>query len=980
MDTSVPPIRQSTVPHVGRERERDHLREAFDLATRGHGGLVIISGEPGIGKTTLAMDVIDSARSRGGFVLLGHCYDLTEQRPYGPWVELFASDSAAGRLPSLNAVLLGDRRAGSVDSQFELFEPVVSALQELASSAPLLLVIEDLQWADRASLDLLRYASRYAPRARMLILVTHRDDIPDQGHHLSDLLPNLIRETSATRVELQRLSAADIKDLVSTQYSMSASDTRRMTDYLYSRAEGNPFFTLELLRDLIGREILHRDDEIWRLGDLVNMAVPTMVRQVIASRLQRLDDETRQLLDVASVIGQEVPLDLLQEVSGASEEKLINAVEQAVAYHVAYETTDSRTFRFNHGLLRETIYLSKSSLRRRRQHRAVAEALARHSDPIPGVIAHHFALAEDPRAVRWLVQAGERALTLHAAQDAVAYLSQALLHCQRVDQEPPLNAYRLRAEAHTRLGEFDLALKDLTTILAAARASGDRESEWHALHDLGMLWTGKDYHRAGRHLSDALDLARELNDPGKVAHSINRVANWMVNTGEGDMDRILEMHQEALSIFEAADDSTGVADTLDLLGMTCFLAGNFKDSAAYEERAVMLARELNDKSRLLTSLTALAVNGGELDTSFDAGVAASRDSRFWLECCEEALAIAREAGWKSDEAFTLTMLATLVSVRGDPGQGLRLASEAHEIAQRIGHQQWITASTVILGRIWAELLDWHRSEYYLERGRATAQVMGSRFWTVLAISALANLQTEMGNLDTAYRLIEPFLDSEGSGKSNAQRALQFSLALWKLEAGEVEEALEIADALLALEHESSLVRGIPQILKLRGDALFQLDRLHEAEQDYVDALEAANILEYRSILWKIQMSYGSLLLKLGRKSDADDLFRSAQSGASEIARTIDDPHVRKQFLDRVEERIAPAATPEERPANSAGLSPREIEVLRLVAKGLSDAQVGEQLFISPRTVARHLQSIYNKLGVNSRTAATAFAYEHDLVS
>jgi predicted ATPase len=234
------------------------------------------------------------------------------------------------------------------------------------------------------------------------------------------------------------------------------ADPRRLTDdeagslidYLYTRAEGNPFFTLELLRDLEWKGVLKVENRQWHLEPLPEMPVPVVVRQIIESRLRWLDDANFALLDVASIIGQEVPIDLWQDVSGASDDEIINAVEQARDLHIASETTDRHHVRFTHGLIRETFYRSKSAMRRRKQHRKVAEALISRADPAPGLVAHHFTLGDDPRAISWLIQAGEHAARMFATEDAISYFTEALAQASHHQQATPIPALRGRAHGY----------------------------------------------------------------------------------------------------------------------------------------------------------------------------------------------------------------------------------------------------------------------------------------------------------------------------------------------------------------------------------------------------------------------------------------------------------------------------------------------------------------------------------------------------
>src|SRR5690606_16612852 len=187
-----------------------------------------------------------------------------------------------------------------------------------------------------------------------------------------------------------------------------------------------------------------------------------------------------------------------------------------------------------------------------------------------------------PRAIDWLIRAGEGALLVYAARDAVAALTQALEIATRAGQDLPLAAYRTRAAAHAMLGEFDRARHDYETVLERSHVAGDQRGEWQALLDLGLLWSEREYERTGAHYRAALDLARATGDRLMIAYSLNRVANWHVNLDEADI--ALPLHREALAIFEECGDRRGIADTLDHLGLASCLNCDFASSMAYYER------------------------------------------------------------------------------------------------------------------------------------------------------------------------------------------------------------------------------------------------------------------------------------------------------------------------------------------------------------------------------------------------------------
>ncbi|HEU5422148.1 MAG TPA: AAA family ATPase, partial [Nitrolancea sp.] len=410
-DYTATPHLAPVAPLVGRAREQAILREALDAALAGRGSVVLIGGEAGIGKTALAESLLTDAAGQGALVLVGRCYDLAATPPYGPWAE------ALNRAPRVEALppppdLSG---AGAVASQATIFAAVRDALAARAAARPLALLLEDLHWADPTSLDLLRVVARGLADTPLLLLATYRADEIDRRHPLYALLPALVREARAARLDLRALDEAALHALVAARYALPPPAATRLVAYLHSRAEGNPFFAGELLRALEEEQQLRRDGVAWALGDLPALAVPPLLRQVIDARLDRLGEAARELLAVAAVIGQKVPLELWATVAGAGEDALVDLTEHAAEAHLLLPTLDGA--RFAHALIRETLYEGTLPLRRRVLHRRVAEALLADPDPDPEAVAHHLQQAGDARAPAWLEQAGAR------AQHAFAWLT-----------------------------------------------------------------------------------------------------------------------------------------------------------------------------------------------------------------------------------------------------------------------------------------------------------------------------------------------------------------------------------------------------------------------------------------------------------------------------------------------------------------------------------------------------------------------------
>jgi tetratricopeptide (TPR) repeat protein len=405
---------------VGREREQELLRQQFDRLLAGQGRTVLVGGNAGIGKTTLVEDLTIEAEGHGALVLWGHAYDLSVTPPYGPWLEIFRQyRGLALSLPPVPAVTFDTEALAKIGSQDALFAEVADFLISVAATRPLLLVLDDLHWFDPASLDFVRFLARKIGSQRILLVATYRSDELHRRHPLYDLLPLLVREARAERLDVGRLAATGYHALIANRYALDDPDQERLAAYLMTHSEGNPLYAGELLRTLEHDEVVRQHVDRWHVGDLTTVRVPPLLRQVIEGRLSVLNADTRALLQVGAVIGQQVPLDLWQQTTGADDAALIAALEQGRAAQLVDEGPGGDAWHFHHALIREALYTDLISLRRRGLHRQVAEQLERTAFPDPDIVAHHFQQASDPRAVEWLRNAGRRAELAYAWRTAI---------------------------------------------------------------------------------------------------------------------------------------------------------------------------------------------------------------------------------------------------------------------------------------------------------------------------------------------------------------------------------------------------------------------------------------------------------------------------------------------------------------------------------------------------------------------------------
>jgi predicted ATPase len=410
---------------VGRERELGILRQCLDAAFAGQGSVVLIGGEAGIGKTALAETICDEAGERGALVLVGRCYDLSETPPYGPWLELFAGYVPTDDSPAIPSAFARRGVVGTVESSATLFAAVRDFFAGLSHRRPVVLLLDDLHWADPASLDLLRFLARAVASMPVLLLLTYRSDELTRRHPLYLLLPLLEREARALRLALKPLADDAIRALVA-RYALPEAERESLVAYLLARAEGNAFFTTQVLAALEEEGMLHLAAGHWVVGDVASAHVPVALRQVIDGRVARLDVDAQEALAVAAVIGQEVPFAVWATVGGMGEDETEETAERVAAARLMEQTPDGAGARFVHALIREAIYEGILPSHRRRLHRVAGESLAALPNADADAVAYHFRAIGDPRTVRWLVQAGERARDAQAIVTAVARMQEAI--------------------------------------------------------------------------------------------------------------------------------------------------------------------------------------------------------------------------------------------------------------------------------------------------------------------------------------------------------------------------------------------------------------------------------------------------------------------------------------------------------------------------------------------------------------------------
>ncbi|HLA44556.1 MAG TPA: LuxR C-terminal-related transcriptional regulator, partial [Aggregatilineales bacterium] len=870
----------------------------------------------------------------------------------------------------------------SGDSEQEkrrLHQALTRFFSSLSAAQSLLVIIEDVHWCDDASLEFLLLLARRMSSLRVLILLTFRDD--EISEALAGFLAQLDRERLTTEFRLSHLPVETVGRMVRAIFAMERNPRSEFVDAVHNLSEGNPFFIEEMLKSMVAAGDIFLSDGKWEPKPLDEIHIPRTVQVSLHGRLNHLSSAAHEILTIAAAAGKRFDFVLLQHLTGMSEVELLQVIHELKdAGFVVEESPD--TFAFRHALTRQAVYQEMFTRERSALHQAIGEAYEQlHPGSVDDLATHFFAAEIPEKALDYAAQAAERAQSLYAPRAAARYLTIALEAAQQLGKRRP-DLYRGRGQTYEQIGDFEAAQADYLTVRKLAQESGDLKMECQALLDVGFLWTGQNFQRAGEYLQEAIALARQLNDPAVLASSLNRVGNWYANREQPFEG--LRCHREALTLFEALDDAPGIAATLDLLAVTSLMAGNMLDCGQYYQQAALRLRQLENPQMLSSCLATMSLVGVSYMT--DTSLCPNIELRESINHFNEALHIAHQMGWQSGEAGAYMYGGLGFGARGAFELALEAGNKALEIASEIEHRLWIAGAHMLLGRLYLDLLALPQAQTHLEQALEQAKDINTAFMVNANSAFLALTYIEQGKLDQAEAILDDVLQPDmlaGEQLTQVQRLVVCATAELAIVRGDAQRALEIIEGLIlsdpnAAEHKSV----IPRLWYLRGLALTELNESDAALENLQVAQEAAEGQGSRSLLWQIYLSAGKLDMMRGRREQAEMAFDAVRYLIETLAAQLSDRSLREHFLAHANRKIPQKPPLSPRQAAQLmydGLTERECEVAVLIASGKTSREIAEQLVLSKRTVDAHTASILSKLGFSSRIQIARWAVEKGLI-
>ncbi len=820
---SLNPLISKEIELINRVEEMQLLKQAVDRAVQGNGGVVFLSGEAGIGKTRLARELGAYAHLQGIQVLSGRCPALFRMNgvpPYVLWNDVirdYLENSTSEQLfkvigyypaevaklvPEVAQKLRVIPKSLPINPEHErnrVFEAVSQFVTNISRELPLLIILDDLQWADQSSLLLLHYLARGIHRESMLLLGAYRDVYVNEKHSLFPVLTELNRERLLQSVPLKRLSFNDASEMIKRILAQDDISTE-FSKLVYEKTRGNPFFVEEVIKSLKEDEVIYRRRHEWKIKEISKIEFPKTVKSVIRARLSRLDEESQRVLTLASFIGKDFTFETLRLASDIEEDRLVDIMEKLLKTSLVKEeeVRGVDVYSFVDIIVRDVAYDEVSRLRRKRLHKAVGLALekqyAKKIDEHFGELAYHFLESGDKdKALDYFSKAGEKAQEVHAHDEAFAYFQ------------------------HT------LALLE--------EQEGDLEQRVRTMETLGDLkgWTGES-EACTEYWTGALSLWDQLGDKKNLARLHGKIANryWMWTANK---DKASEHHQAALKILEAEPESLVLAGVYEDISHMLWRTGESAKALPWTRKAVEMAKRLSDSevpraragvlARCYNNLGVFSEKSGDTEKAQEylhEGLKLSLEYSFVpvalafynnlsefqfsvgelqksFETAKEGMQFARKVGALSSLAWNgsvqamyhvnmgeipkaISMLEGILELDrkikftahlpyamwglgvcsywlGEYAKSLHYLMEARDIARKTGEYQAHGLATGWLGELYLEMNDYVQAENCLNETKAICERTGETIYQFnYVFPALAKLYLKKGEIEKAEKLIE----------------------------------------------------------------------------------------------------------------------------------------------------------------------------------------------------------------------------------
>jgi DNA-binding SARP family transcriptional activator len=873
---------------VGRQEEWAALQGAWQVAqNRSH--LVLVTGEAGMGKTRLAEQLLQWASRQGIATATARCYPGEGNLAYAPVAAWLRSEPLQPSLVKLDRVWLTEierilpelsgekdapvagNLAGESWQQSRFYEALANAFA--AFDRPLVLMLDDLQWADRATLDWLSYFTSKRPLRRLLIVGTVRQEEVVEGHALNPLRWHLLATGQLTEIELGPLGRQETAELAALTAAQALEP--EVANNVFRETEGNPFFVIEAVRMALANQ-----------GNSSDVAaLPPRVRAVVEARLNQLAPRTRQVAELAAVFNSQFTYELLRDAGDYVEEDVVGALDE-LWYRRLVREVDDDAYDFSHAKIREVAYDHLSPPRRQMLHRRLAQTLekryAHDLDRVSGRIAEHLTRAgERGRALGFWIRAADLAASLYAYAEAESLYGQAIaLASEGVIADADLgNLYARRGRMLEHAGRFQDAAQLYQQLRLLAEERQDKAMAGLALARLVSCYIEPnaihDLQAAEPLIAEGLALARETGDARLEADLL--WSQMIRETHYGNTVEAQQIGERCLPIVRTLGLDRQLGYVLHDLGMNLRLSGAAKQGQAYAHEAEAVFRRLQNLPMLADSLNQTALIH---ILHFDFAAAEALSS--------EALKICQRIGNEWNSAYAIWLQGMVWSARGEWSQALVVWQEASERGQQAGFLMALTAVRLHQANLLRQLGDLAGAESaHLEAHATSAELapfMLAAVESELARDAIARSDFRAGQEWLAQARERPVLGDI------ATALFLSSLALAETEmaanSGDWAQTLDVVEQARAESRRRGFVGHETTLGLALGCCLVALERTDSAETVLRESLEQAQHAGHRPLQWQTASLLGALLRRTGQVEAADQLQQAAGAVVEELAESL----------------------------------------------------------------------------------------------
>ena len=948
-------------PLVGRHAELKRLDEALDRARVGDGSLVLVSGEAGVGKTRLIEELAEHSHAA---VLWGRA-SQPAPAPYGPLVAALRAylranpDGLAGcgALKPHLALLLPELGApAQAGDRATLFEGLRCAFEQAARrDEPLIVVLDDLQWSDDATLELLPALAESLAGLPLLLVAAYRSDGLPRDHMLRRVRHELRRGGRRDEIGLAPLEPGETGELLGQL--LESEPAPSLVRAIHGRTQGVSFFVEELAQALLVTNSLTKGAKGLELAKAGEVPLPDTVRDAVLIRASELSPAGRSAAEAAGVAGEEFDIDLLVEVSSP------DGVAELLGSGIVVERDRGRA-KFAHALTREALYADVPWLQRRALHRRLATELEATDAKGIEVATHWLGARQEDAARAALLRAAEESRAVHAYRDAARAGRQALeLWPEGEDEEhrvEALHSYAQCAELSGELAEAVRAWREICTVRQAEPGGGEAcaaaESRLAAVHDMrgerdlalaARAAAAEGYAEAGKHAEAAVE---------RLA-----MANYL---------RFAARHSDAIELAQAAVKDAERAERLDLRARALGLKGVAQAKRGEYDKGLKTVRT-GLALALEHDLTPVAA---ELYQRLSVVLYDSADYRRAQETLDSALELCRTTDEPSTAVACVTCMVYVLRECGEWAEALKLGRELIESDTAI----WVAEG--IVGVIHAAQGKLSSARRMLASSLATASHVGHYNMTVDTITGLARVAAIEGDAQETGERLRALLSLWESSEDHhyAIKGLRFGAAFFSRES-HLAQAHACAEALARISSETGHSDALAALACAIGETALATGDADTAAEQLTHAVELHRGLDLPYERAQIELRAGVALAACGQRELAlerlGDAYRTAKKlGARPLAAEAAGEVA--ALGESIVERLGTRAAAD---ANGAGLSRRELEVVRHLAVGRTNREIAQELFLSSRTVDMHVRNILRKLDCRSRVEASQRAGELGLL-